>query len=136
MACFLVAVAEAAITTVAAKAVKSHEKHLELSKTQLEGTNYETTEKIPFSRKLKWLSNMLWGGSALLAFEHIWHGEIVPLAPFFTSAGNPADFAAMLSEMAVTGVAMTAMVTAVWLGMVGVTSIMEKRALKSQIAKD
>lgn len=28
---------------------------------------------------MNWLNNMLWGGSALLAFEHVWHGSVVAL---------------------------------------------------------
>ena len=122
MACLLVPAAEAVITTIAAKAVKSKEQKAENAE-----TNIETTQKLPFSRKIKWLSNLLWGGSALLALEHVWHGEIVPFAPFLTAASDPASAAEMLQEMATVGVGMTAAVTAVWLGMLGVSHIMEKR---------
>lgn len=72
---------------------------------------------------------MLWGGSALLAFEHIWHGEVTPWFPFLTAAGNPEDAMAMLHEMATTGVAMAVLVTAVWAGMVAVSNVIEKRPL-------
>ena len=70
--------------------------------------------KIPFSRKLKWLKNMLWGGAALLAYEHVWHGEVVPWFPFLTAAANPEDAAVMLHEMATVGVTMALLVTAAW----------------------
>ena len=70
---------------------------------------------------------MLWGGSALLAFEHIWHGEVTPWFPFLTAARNPEDAMAMLHEMATTGVAMAVLVTAVWAGMVAVSNVIEKR---------
>lgn len=70
---------------------------------------------------------MLWGGSALLAFEHIWHGEVVPWFPFLTAAANPEDAMAMLHEMATTGVTMAVLVTAVWAGMVAVSNVIEKR---------
>ena len=123
MACLLVPAAEAVITTIAAKVIKSKEQKAETT---------ETAEKLPFSRKIKWLSNLLWGGSALLTLEHVWHGEIVPWAPFLTAANDPAATAEMLQEMATVGAGMTAVVTAVWLGMVGVSHIMEKRALKEQ----
>ena len=116
MACFAATVVEAVVATAAAKTVKEKET--------------ETTAKIPFSRKLKWLSNMLWGGSALLAFEHLWHGEIVPWAPFLTAASNPADLAGALGEIATVGVAMAAVVTAVWGGIVAVTSAAEKKAMQ------
>ena len=119
MACFLVPAAEAIITTVAEKATKSN-----------------TTAKKPFAKKLKWLSNLLWGGSALLAFEHVWHGEVTPFFPFLTAAGNPADAAEMLHEMATSGVAMAALVTAVWVGMVLISNAIEKRAPQAELAKD
>ena len=57
---------------------------------------------------------MLWGGSGLLAFEHLWHGEITPFFPFLTAANDPADTAEMLHEMATSGSAMAILVTAVW----------------------
>ena len=60
MACFLVPAAEAVVVTAAKKTAGSKPA--------------EKTHKISFVRKLKWLTNMLWGGSVLLCFEHIWHG--------------------------------------------------------------
>ena len=136
MACFLVPAAEAVITTIAAKAIKSKEKDSETVKVQLDGSNPEAAEKIPFSRKLKWLNNLLWGGSALLAFEHVWHGEVVPWFPFLTAAGDPVDAAEMLQEMSTAGVAMAALVTVAWLGLVAVSSAIEKKAIKAQPAEE
>lgn len=130
MACLLIPAAEAVITTIAAKAVKSREQKAENDETAI-----ETTQKLPFSRKIKWLSNLLWGGSALLTLEHVWHGEIVPFAPFLTAASDPASAAEMLQEMATVGVGMTAAVTAVWLGMLGVSHIMEKREAREPEAQ-
>ena len=69
---------------------------------------------------------MLWGGSGLLAFEHLWHGEIVPFFPFLTNAADPADRAEMLNEMGTSGVAMAVLVTLVWVGMVIVSDKLEK----------
>ena len=74
---------------------------------------------------------MLWGGSVLLAFEHVWHGEVVPYFPFLTAAGDPADAAEMLHEMGTAGVCMAAIVTVVWIGMLLVSKSLEKRALKA-----
>lgn len=136
MACFAVPAVEAVVTTIVRKAIKSKEKKAETVKIQLEGTELETVEKIPLSRKLKWLNNMLWGGSALLMFEHLWHGEIVPWFPFLTAASDPASLSEMLTEMATAGVTMSLLVTAVWVGMVAVTSAMEKKALKPQTEND
>ena len=121
MACFTVPAAEAIITTVAQKILKSKEKN-QTVKISHEGE----AEKISFSTKLGWLNKMLWGGSALLAFEHVWHGEVVPFFPFLTAVkdGNAAE---MLHEMATTGVTMAVIVTAVWGLMVLVSSLMEKK---------
>ena len=80
MACFTVPAAEAIITTIAGKIIKSKEKKMALSvavSTKAED-NSDAAPKISFSTKLGWLNKMLWGGSALLAFEHVWHGEVVP----------------------------------------------------------
>lgn len=115
MACFIAPVAEAAAVSVIAKKVKKNEG--------------ETNVKIPFSRKMKWLSNMLWGGSALLAFEHIWHGEVVPFFPFLTAVQTQTGVFEMLKEIATTGVTMGLIVTAVWGGMLAVVHQFEKFAV-------
>ena len=127
MACVLVPATEAIVATIATKIVKSHEDKAQTA--PVNGVELETEGKLPFSRKLKWLSNLLWGGSALLGFEHVWHGEIAPFFPFLTAAATPEGTQAMLHEMATAGVGMAAVVTAVWAGIVGVTSAMEKRTL-------
>ena len=113
MACFLVPAAEAVVTTIISKAIDKKDQSVDTSR---------------FTHKIKWLNNMLWGGSALLAFEHLWHGEIVPWFPFLTAAGNPEDMAEVLHEMSTVGVTMAVLVTAVWLGMVIVTNMIEKKA--------
>ena len=105
MACFIVPVSEAIVTTVAEKIVKKHEDRTDIK---------ECDGKIPFSKKLKILNSMLWGGSGLLAFEHVWHGEVTPWFPFLTNASNPVDLAEMLHEMATVGTTMALLVTAVW----------------------
>lgn len=128
MACFLVPAAEAVIVTVAARAMEKKEKAQERKAVRLADGNPESVSKIPFSRKLKWLRNLLWGGGALLAFEHVWHGEVVPWFPFLTAAGDPSEAAEMLHEMATVGVTMAGVVTLVWLGMLGVAALMERRA--------
>lgn len=134
MACFIVPAVEAIVVSVAKKVIEKKEKQPEEVSVVLDGTP-ETAYKVPFSRKLKWLTNLLWGGSALLAFEHVWHGEVVPWFPFLTAAADPADAAEMLHEMATVGVSMAALVTLVWLAMLGVSSIIEKRALKAEPVK-
>ena len=124
MACFLVPTVEAIVTTIVTKVIKSKDK------------KPETSDKIPFSGKLKWLSNLLLGGSVLLAFEHLWHGEIVPWFPFLTAANDPADTAEMLHEMATTGVTMAVLITVIWIGMIIVASVIEKRSVNGQLTSE
>lgn len=121
MACFLVSAAEAVVVKVAEKTQENVEK-------KTEETASETRVHVPFSRKLKWLSYMLWGGVILLAFEHIWHGEVQPFFPFLTAMESPANTAEMLHEMATVGVAMALLITAVWGVICLVTSVLEKKA--------
>ena len=130
MACFIVPATEAIVTTVATKVVEKKEKENNEIDVSFDGVNVESATEIPFSRKLKWLNHMLWGGTALLAFEHIWHGEVIPTFPFLTAASNPADTAEMLKEMSTVGVSMALIVTAVWGVMVGITSLVSRKAKK------
>ena len=127
MACFLVSAAEAVVVTVAEKVQEKKEVRTEDEVVSQE----EQSESfhVPFSRKLKWLSYMLWGGSILLLFEHIWHGEIQPFFPFLTAMSDPADTLEMLHEMATVGVCMAGLVTLVWVGICIVTNVIEKRAV-------
>ena len=110
MACFAAPAAEAVVTTILKK--------------KTEGK--ETSN--PFVKRLGLLNNMLWGGSALLFFEHVWHGEIVPFFPFLTSA-NPQDASAMLFEMATSGVGMAVLVTGVWAAIALFADSCEKKPL-------
>lgn len=126
MACFLVPTTEAIVVTAIKHNVKKKEELLPAE--QKEG-------KILMSQKLTWLTNLLWGGSALLAYEHVWHGEVVPWFPFLTAASDPDDTAVMLHEMSTVGVTMAVLVTAVWGGMMGVSSDMDKKAAVEAQAK-
>ena len=129
MACFAVPVAEAVVTTIVTKIVEKKEASCAENK-------QAAPVKVPFSRKLRWLNNLLWGGSALLAFEHVWHGEVVPWFPFLTAAANADDRAEMLHEMATVGVTMAVLVTVVWVGMLIVSNMIEKRAQIDQTVKE
>lgn len=133
MACFVVPAAEAIVATVAAKVVKSKESKGTEVKIAEEDGSVAAAEKIPFSRKLKWLTNLLWGGSVLLTFEHIWHGEVVPWFPFLTAAGNPEEAAEMLHEMSTAGVTMAVLVTAVWGLMLVGAHVIENRAIAEAV---
>ena len=106
MACFVVPTAEAIVTTVVTKVVEKKAKNVE-----------HGIEKVELGNKLssvRRLNKLLLGGSALLAFEHVWHGEVTPFFPFLTAASNPTDLSEMLVEMGTVGVGMAVLVTAVW----------------------
>ncbi len=102
MACFTVPLATAVVAT-AAKA-----------------TLPESAHKNPFVARLSWLGKMMFGGSFLLAIEHVYHGEIIFTPPFLTAVkdGNTAD---MLHEMATRGVAMAVLLLVAWVAMVSVS---------------
>lgn len=114
MACFLVPTTEAIVTSVASKKLNAYVDESEAS---------DLT--IHFIKNMKTLNSMLLGGSALLMFEHLWHGEITPFFPFLTAASSPQRFAAMLKEMATVGVTMALFVTFVWVVMTLVTFKMQ-----------
>ena len=119
MACFLVPASEAVITTIAQKVIRSKEGK--------DSTDHVTDiPEVHFSDKLGWLNKMLWGGSALLAFEHLWHGEVTPTFPFLTAVQN-GETADMLAEMGTAGVGMAVLVTAVWGGMLIASRVIENR---------
>jgi hypothetical protein len=99
MACFIAPMATGIITTIFRK-------------------------KIPAALKISWLNIMLWGGVAMLAIEHIAHGEVVVYPPFLTAMQNPADIPVMLQELATVGGTMTIAIVLLWAILVAVTSRM------------
>ncbi|MCP1102261.1 hypothetical protein M2454_001869 [Aequitasia blattaphilus] len=125
MGCFIAPAAEAVVTTIV-------KKRLDFKEVGEDGEiKIECKSKNMFLRRLNWLNTMLWGGSALLAFEHVWHGEVVPWFPFLTAISNPTDTAQMLAEMSTVGVSMSVFVTAVWAGVVLVTNSIEKAPMSN-----
>ena len=136
MACFLVPAAEAVVVTAVALTLKKKEEKLTLPAHEAVGTGAPAQEKKftwigKLGRKLFLLSGLLWGGILLLAFEHLWHGEVTLFAPFLTAMSNPEDKAVMLHEMATVGVTMSAVVTAVWGIAVAVVSAKFKKRAKT-----
>ena len=110
MACFTVPLAAAA----AASAIKS--------------SLPESAERNPFVGKLGWLGKMMFGGSFLLAIEHVYHGEVSFTPPFLTAiAEGPDAVREMLHEMATRGIAMTVLVCSVWVAMVVVSGLAERK---------
>lgn len=109
MACFTVPLA----TAVAASAVKA--------------ALPATAKKNPFVAKLGWLGKMMYGGSFLLAIEHVYHGEIIFTPPFLTAVRD-GETAGMLHEMATRGVAMAVLLLVVWAAAVAVSMVAERAA--------
>jgi len=127
MACFLVPLGEAIVTTAVQKIMEKKEKQEELQGIKQTG--------LTWSRKLSWLNRLLWGGVLLLAFEHLWHGEIVPWPPFLTAMDSPADTASMLTEIATVGTGMSVFVTSVW-GMIVLVADGKAKALSAAPVKN
>ena len=89
MACFTVPLATAVVASAAKTALPA------------------SAQKNPFVAKLGWLGKMMFGGSFLLAIEHVYHGEIIFTPPFLTAVKEgPEATSDMLHEMATRGVAM------------------------------
>lgn len=106
MACFVAPAVEAiAITT--AKKIKAHQM-------EKKGVNVNELTVTPFTNKTKYLEAMLYGGSAILLVEHIYHGEVSFVFPFFTALKSADTTLVMLREIATTGVLMSVAVTLVW----------------------
>ncbi len=114
MACFVAPATVAIVTTVTRKALRKKEAHSAASAS--EGLTAKVSGK--WTQRLGWLNTMLWGGTVLLALEHVWHGELVPWPPFLTAVQSADQVGAMLREIAVYGGAMTAAIFVVWAGMV------------------
>lgn len=135
MACFVVPAVEAVVVTAAYFTAKKMEQKVEAPKLA-ENNKFEKKEpRITWSKRLSWLMGLLWGGVLLLAFEHFWHGEIVPYPPFLTAMSSPEDKAEMLHEMATVGVSMAVCVTAVW-GVVCAAAQAKLSKIKKNIKAD
>ncbi|MHC1721848.1 MAG: hypothetical protein AB9836_01445 [Aminipila sp.] len=144
MACFLVPLGEVIITTAVQKVVEKNERRtekvVERNQSKVEKVWHSENNKaeaeatlktcFSWSQKLSWLNRMLWGGVILLAFEHLWHGEIVPWPPFLTAMNNPADIGPMLHEIATFGTSMALFITIIWTIMVMIADQKSKTALE------
>ncbi|MDD5339064.1 MAG: hypothetical protein PHG35_06630 [Dehalococcoidales bacterium] len=120
MACFLVPAGEAVVTTVVQKVIEHQGK---------KGGEAKAAEmKLKWSKRLGWLNIMLWGGSLLLALEHIWHGEIIASPPFLTAMKDATETSIMLHEIATVGVAMAVTITVIWGIMVLVAELKSRTA--------
>ena len=123
MACFTIPLAEAIVVT-AIKAGVANKRRINSLVEQ--GKSVQKLES--FKEKISWLQKLLYGGSALLAIEHIYHGEVVLYPPFLTAMNNPEDIPEMLHEMATVGVGMAVLTTLAWGGMLLVSALKIKKS--------
>ncbi|MCX8093163.1 MAG: hypothetical protein N3E50_03240 [Candidatus Goldbacteria bacterium] len=114
MACFLVPMGEAIVTTVIQKVLEKKE------------NKKSDEQKFTWIQRLRLLNRLLWGGVILLAIEHIWHGEITFIPPFLTAMKTPEDTNIMLSELSTVGVTMSIAVTFVWAVIVAIAEKVSK----------
>ena len=122
MGCFIVPATEAVVTTVVTTVAEKTEKK--------DGAAFDHAN---FSSKLKNLNGLLWGGSALLAFEHVWHGEVQPFFPFLTAAESADTLAEMFHEMGTVGVGMAAAVTIAWGVVTGISMYKERHKAEGKV---
>lgn len=132
MACFVVSAVAGIGTAVARHIVKHHEKKLELEGKEVDTSKFGSD--IKWSKKLAYLELTLFSGSAVLAVEHIFHGEVTPFPPFLTAAANAEDTIEMLQEMGTVGVAMFATLVAVWAVGVLIADFVKFRKRKASVA--
>lgn len=115
MACILAPAGVAIVTTVVQMLVKKKEGKLTGERAEFVGGKW--------TRRLRWLNTMLWGGVVLVGLEHIWHGEVVPWPPFLTAMETPGAVGPMFRDIATYGLTMTAVILVAWGVMVGVVEL-------------
>ena len=101
MACFLVPAAEAVITTITTKIIEKKEK-----------SSPKKSETV----------------QVRLDDETV---ETTPWFPFLTGAATPESTTEMLNEMSTVGVTMAVLVTLIWGGMMGISALIERKAMVS-----
>ena len=122
MACFLVPLTEAVVVSVV-DAVLAKRNAADVVK---EAHAEAETKVSALHKNLSFLKQMLFGGSFLLAIEHIYHGEVSFVPPFLTAMKTPEEIPVMLHEMATVGVGMALLTTAVWGVGLAVARMMKK----------
>ena len=130
MACFTVTTVAAIGVGVARHIVKHNEKKAD--PTRVDPIKLDNT---PFSKKLGVLELGLWGGSFILAGEHVFHGEVTYKFPWLTAVAE-GETMGMLQEMATVGVGMLLTIVAAWgIGLL-IRRIILKRRAKAKLAKE
>jgi hypothetical protein len=129
MACFVAPAGVAVVATIVQQVVKKKEG----TTRYVDGELQKCVGK--WTRRLRWLNTMLWGGVVLLCLEHIWHGEVVPWPPFLTAMNTPGDVGPMLHEIATYGSTMAVVILAAWGIMIGIAEVLERRASAADLAE-
>ncbi len=113
MACFLATSVAAIGVGIARHVVKHHENKFALE--VREPKEYKFGSEVKWSKKLSYLEMTLWGGSFLLAIEHVMHGEVVPYFPFLSAMGQGPDaIREMLTEIGTVGMSMLGLLVLAW----------------------
>lgn len=127
MACFTVPLAEAVVLTAVKKIAFKRNADSVINEAEM-----TKNQKIAvLKEKFRILEKMLYGGSFLLAVEHLYHGEISPVPPFLTAMKNPAEIPEMLREMTTVGVGMALLTTVVWAAGIGILALVKNLKKKS-----
>lgn len=130
MACFTVTTVAAIGVGVARHVVKHNEKKAD--PTRVDPIKLDNT---PFSKKLGVLELGLWGGSFILAGEHVFHGEVTYKFPWLTAVAE-GETMGMLQEMATVGVGMLLTIVAAWgIGLL-IRRLILKRRAKAKLVKE
>ena len=108
MACFTVTTVAAIGVGVARHVVKHNEKKADPTR-----VDPIKLDNVPFSKKLGILELGLWGGSFILAGEHVFHGEVTYKFPWLTAVAE-GETAEMFMEMGTVGVGMLLTIVASW----------------------
>ena len=127
MACYTVPLAEAVVLTAVKKIAFKRNADSVINEAEM-----TKNQKIAvLKEKFRILEKMLYGGSFLLAVEHLYHGEISLVPPFLTVMKNPAEIPEMLREMATVGVGMALLTTVVWAAGIGISALVKNLKKKS-----
>lgn len=131
MACFTVTAAAAIGVGVARHIVKHHEKKVDPTRVDpIKLDDWST------SKKLGILELALFGGSFILAGEHLIHGEVSFKFPWLTAVSEgPEAVKEMLTEMGTVGVAMLLSIVGAWAVGLVIRHFILKRKV-SKLAKE
>lgn len=131
MACFTVTTVAAIGVGVARHVVKHNEKKADPTR-----VDPIKLDNAPVSKKLGVLELALWGGSFILAGEHLIHGEVSFRFPWLTAVSEGPDAVReMLGEMGTVGVGMLGIIVGGWVIGLLVRRFLLKRKTK-QLVKE